>query len=184
MTFNNDFDVKKFYIGKKENINSVSNELVDDFLLQKSNGNLNIAKQLGAKLGENILLTSKNICIRIRPKQSQNFIANIRILLWVATIFALESTIKNEYILSVAKTSVNNYLQTNHNNFFGNINGSLALSLYTLCKRSTNKKHYGKCFAYLCGKSNNLKFIKLGDKIYKNFFISTLQEIKKYNLKI
>ncbi|MBP0979559.1 MAG: hypothetical protein J6C55_02815 [Oscillospiraceae bacterium] len=180
--FDFDSDIKRYNIGSKKSDESLeSSENPSDFLIQKSEGNLKKAKQVGVDLCNYILFLDKRIY------KNKNFENNKKILLWFASTAALEKTIKNEYVLSAAKASLSQTLKLNNLRFYNIIRQSLATSFFALCNRpGRGLKDFGKYFAYLSERENNKNIIKIGILIYIIFFSLSKRKIKNiiYNINL
>ena len=189
MIFDDDPEMKEYQLPQYKNKHTDIDKINTlDFIEQKLNGNLNIAKEIGIFLGIQILSVNLNIKLYALYNISEFFSEcemiekNKKILFFFAAFSAIENTIKNEYVLSATKSSMEEYLRTNDIEFYNTITSSINISLYMICKRykKDDTNCYGKYFATLCNKKNNSKLITTGNMFYKFFYNLSKGIIKKY----
>ncbi len=134
----------------------------DDFLLERDNGNLELAKYLGQRYARRLLRLwspwdSKNeraqkkalfsyVVVKVEQKHSQSSI------LKQATLSAFYETVR--------KISKSDYEI---------ISDSLAHTQYLLCENSAGEQNIGEVFAKLCGHPKNTALINRAEVYYHHF---------------
>lgn len=144
--------------------------------LHRENGNLEKARQLGAKLA---LLTpfenEGDLALKLEeklPKKylSQDILYQIKVLLIFAVEKKLKEEIKPDFLSIMAVNALNDTISKRHPAFFKNLSDGAAFTFYrlALAKCGEIDENIGEAFAMLCNaKKNTDGFVETGKLIWK-----------------
>ncbi|MGN0469266.1 MAG: hypothetical protein ACI4GY_11130 [Acutalibacteraceae bacterium] len=191
-----DNDIKIYNIENEEtDENSTCKKMAEIYDLinkHRENGNLEKARQLGAKLAT---LTPTNSAgdmslnlIEILPKKylSQDILYQMKVLL----VFAAEKTMKEEIVpdfLSImAINAMHDKISENHPAFFKNLSDGAAFTFYRLALQKCGEidENIGEAFAMLCSVQKNSEgFVETGRLVWTMAVDKIKKEIKKADFK-
>lgn len=170
-------DVKIYNSGNNENnAREKMAEIFNTVNRNRENGNLEKARQLGAKLallspssGESELdLNLKDI---LSAKYlSQDILYQIKVLLVFAVEKKLKEEIKPDFLSIMAINAMHDKITEKHPAFFKNLTDGAAFTFYrlALAKCGDIDENIGEAFAMLCSaKKNTDGFIETGKLIWK-----------------
>lgn len=182
----------KIYIGKKE-MSKSSSELATAFdavNLNRSNGNTDKAKALGATLALISPTGDGQMSLKLEKHIAQKFLApdilyQIRVLL----VFACETLLQLEVPVSVLSTTaiatMYSEIEKSSPAFYDNIANGAAFTFYYLAMQKGGEvaDSIAEAFAMLCGVKNKEGFVLTGKQIW-NIAVSMIEaEIDKADFK-
>ena len=183
-----DFDIK--IAGEKPSgdiIKNKNNEYPsnsEEFQFDRTNGNIDKAKKLGAEIAEVFCSTCKKEIETVDDPESITSLFTQRIILlsFTATV-AFEKFCPS---LSTANTAQNvffEHIQKIDENIYKNSSDSGAFSFYFLAYKSYNdvERRIGQTFAMICGHDGDPIYQELGEALYCWFLGVVKDHAENYN---
>lgn len=176
--------------GKSVNISSAVMNTFESMNFHRENGNLQKAKDLGARLatlsptdddardGKGIDLIS-GLPLRFR---SQDIVYQVKVLLVFAAETVLQSEIRDEILATTAINAMHDKIREDMPVFFRNIASSAAFTFYCLAlkKRGDVTENIGEAFAMLCDVQKNTEsFVNAGKTVWEKAVTGLKNEIEK-----
>ena len=185
-----DNDIKIYEGSKSVNISSAVMNTFEAMNFHRENGNLQKAKDLGARLatlsptdddareGKGIDLIS-GLPQRFR---SQVIVYQIKVLLVFAAETVLQSEIRDEILATTAINAMHDKIREDMPVFFRNISSSAAFTFYCLAlkKRGDVTENIGEAFAMMCDVQKNTEsFVNAGKTVWERAVKGLKEEIAK-----
>lgn len=185
-----DNDIKIYKGSKSVNISSAVMNTFEAMNFHRENGNLQKAKDLGARLatlsptdddardGKGIDLIS-GLPQRFR---SQTIVYQIKVLLVFAAETVLQSEIRDEILATTAINAMHDKIREDMPVFFRNISSSAAFTFYCLAlkKRGDVTANIGEAFAMMCDVQKNTEsFVSAGKTVWERAVNGLKEEISK-----
>ena len=183
----------RIYISKKE-MNKNASEFAgnfDEVMRQRSNGNIDKARRLGASLatiaptgeGGGIFVNLKD---HLSPKFFvQDILYQIRVLLVFACETLLQIELPTELLSTTAIASMYHAMEEDMPGFYSNISNGAAFTFYYLAiqKGGDISENIGEAFAMLCAVKNKESYVLAGKTIW-NIAVDIIEkEIEKADIK-
>lgn len=182
----------KIYIGKKE-MNKSSGELSNAFdavITNRSNGNIDKAKQLGAALALLAPTGDSPMSLKLEEHIPQKFLApdilyQIRVLLIFAAETLLQIEVPVALLSTTAITTMYGEIEKTSPAFYDNIANGAAFTFYYLAlqKGANAADSVADTFAMLCGVKNKEGFVLIGKQIWNIAVAMIEKEIDKADFK-
>lgn len=185
-----DNDIKIYEGSKSVNISSAVMNTFEIMNFHRENGNLQKAKDLGARLatlsptdddardGKGIDLIS-GLPQRFR---TQDIVYQIKVLLVFAAETVLQSEIRDEILATTAINAMHDKIREDMPVFFRNISSSAAFTFYCLAlkKRGDVTENIGEAFAMMCDVQKNTEnFVNAGKVVWEKAVKGLKAEITK-----
>lgn len=189
-----DNDIKIYEGSKSVNITSGMMNTFELMNFHRENGNLQKAKELGARLatlsptdddardGKGIDLIS-GLSQRFR---SQTILYQIKVLLVFAAETVLQSEIRDDMLSTTAINAMHDKIREDMPVFFRNISSSAAFTFYCLAlkKRGDVTENIGEAFAMMCDVQKNTEsFVNAGKTVWEKAIEGLKAEISKVDFK-
>lgn len=181
MFANDDRDVKIF--GKEQGgARQSESRLIAEVDEQNRNGNMALAKQLGAELADELL--SADFALRFGCADDGGDDIDVsfqrRVLFAFCIEVGLELYAPDPIIASSANSEFNRYLETDHHDFYKRVMDMGAFSLYYLSLRTQDRadEAIGEVFAKLCRGEADDEYTELGRSLFACFMGAIDNKIK------
>lgn len=164
---NDDSDMK--IVGEEIKSDQVAEDIKETSRLlerEKSNGNLNRARRLGAIMADEVAAVEGEV-----PTNEAVFVTQRRILLAFAVEVALETILPNSILSETARSVFYETLRKTAPSIYEDLQGSGAFSFYYLALREGKDvvKSVGEAYASLCGRARDNALAKKGGDLYIYF---------------
>ena len=185
-----DNDIKIYEGSKSVNISSAVMSTFEAMNFHRQNGNLQKAKDLGARLAtlsptDDDAKEGKGIdLISGLPQRfhSQVIVYQIKVLLVFAAETVLQSEIRDEILATTAINAMHDKIREDMPVFFRNISSSAAFTFYCLAlkKRGDVTENIGEAFAMMCDVQKNTEsFVEAGKTVWEKAVKGLKEEISK-----
>ena len=178
MYIEDDSDIKIF--GSKEKDNS-ENETLVEIEKQHENGNIALAKKLGAMLSDELLPENSIsqfgfVDGRDVPLESEELRFQRRVLMAFCVEVGLDIYIPNTIVSSTAVDEFHSRIETEHPDFYKKVMNMGAFSFYYLGLRTEGRaeKAIGAVFAKLCREENKKLYADFGEALFI-YFMDTIE---------
>ncbi len=174
---NQDKDIK--IVGDRPSADIKSTELygdVSDYVRERSNGNLDRAKDLGNTLACEFVSVCHKDDLTISPSDSESLMTQKVLLLSFTIMAGLERFCSNMAIANAARTAFFDQLYILDKELFEKSSDTGAFSFYYLSfRRGTDvERRVGQTFAMLCSHDGDPIYQELGEALYC-WFLSVIQ---------
>lgn len=171
-----DSDIKIASQHFENNVPLGCEEEADEFLAEKSNGNIAKAHQLGASLADEVLREDGESLFGIDDTEDRLAIKHRRILFAYAIDICLEKLLPNELTAQTARNSFYDHLKNAAPLLYHDISESGAFTLYILCQRTHHEhieEYIGRTFAKLCEKEDSQNYRDLGSALFLKYMTTS-----------
>lgn len=177
-------DVKIF--GEHQNLDDIEKEdsLVLELVVQKSNGNLHKAKQLGAILAAEVESNDGEFVFGAGlRREDQEILLQRRLLLAFVVDYGLNTFCLNKIISEIAINFFYDTIKNDSPLIYEDIRETGAFSYYYLCVRDGEQieEEIGKTFAQLVGYKDNEVYAHLGTALFLHFIDVVKKKIAELN---
>lgn len=154
-----------------------TDDVVDEFVVQKTNGNIEKARALGLVYAQRLIACTTAANSQKQLDEPAVITEQRKVLFsyavsYVVNEFSPNSTLSHT-TLAVFYDEIKKYEE-----LYAQINNLGAISLYMLTGRK-NRPTAGHVFSSLCGDKTNQKYIELGNHLFHYYVKSCKHELKK-----
>lgn len=173
---NDDRDMKIFVKAQAEPLSDLNSDVAEELIREKSSGNLERAKKLGAEIALDVLSQhpqGKFYFLNLLGsfELTENLVLQCKLLRAFVVDHQITGNISSPVLSFTALNSYYDTLKGEAPVFYDSILNDRAFSYYFLAVRTEEEMNLriGKTFAMLCDREEDYGYQKLGDTLYTRF---------------